>query len=110
MKVNVVHVDIVSEEKDVMGRLSWRQFYYCAAGLLIAYNVAKPILVNNPTFDTFMLLFMFLFTPLILLIWAFGFLYLETPDMYFDRWLVYWLIGKKENSIYLYMNADEEEN
>lgn len=109
MKVTVVHVDIVSEEKNFMALLSWRQFAYVAVAGIIAYNIAKPILTENPTFDNFIYLFFGLFTPLTFFVYFFAFLYLETPDMYFDRWLIYWLLGKKENNIYVYTEGEDEE-
>ncbi|MDC0764170.1 PrgI family protein [Brevibacillus sp. AG] len=106
MKINVVHVDIVSEEKDFMGLVSWRQFAYCAIGGIIFYNIAKPLLMQDFSIEFLVILIMSILTPLTLIVWSLGFLYLEEPDMYFDRWLVYWLLGKKENNLYIYQEDE----
>ncbi|MGG4495555.1 PrgI family mobile element protein [Brevibacillus reuszeri] len=108
MKINVVHVDIVSEEKDFMGLVSWRQFAYCAIGGILFYNIAKPMFFTDYSIETIIIILMAVLTPIALIVWALGFLYLDEPDMYFDKWLVYWWIGRNENNIYLYLEEESD--
>lgn len=97
----IVPVDLVSEVKNIMGKVSTRQLVYLSIGGLISYRIM--IYTDNPLPGLAMYAFnLFLSLPILAATAGLAFIYLGRYDMFLDKYLWYWWRARKQGKMWYY--------
>ncbi|PPA84165.1 PrgI family protein [Brevibacillus laterosporus] len=103
MRRAVVPVDLVSEQKVILGYCSVRQLIYVTAGSSIAYNLIGLIVGDGSFLDLYNMVIISIIISIIGgVIFFLGFWKKEEDDMFWDKYLFIKLVYNlnKENKIF----------
>lgn len=102
MRLEIVPVDIVSEQKQILGYCSYRQALYVAVFGFAFYNFCKLLDLSMLTLPAKVIVWTLIAVPFGLSCYALGFLKLKERDMYFDFFFLIWIKDKllSKNRIY----------
>lgn len=91
MRVETVPVDIVSEQKQILGYCSYRQALYVALFVIIYYNFCKLLDLGSLPIVLYVIIYAFVAIPFAAACWALGFFHIKKHDMYFDYYALIWI-------------------
>ncbi|MBO8172383.1 MAG: PrgI family protein [Bacillaceae bacterium] len=101
MREVTVPVDLVSEMKNIMGKVSTRQLLYLIVGGIIHYHIVLNLPTPVDGLYGYVLNALMDF-PFILMTFAPAFLYLARYDLYLDKYLWFWWQSKKQTGTWYY--------
>ncbi len=108
LRKEIVPVDLVSEQKIILGIVSMRQLFYVIVVGAIAYNLLGLIDVSGMELVIIAAIYTFILTPFAAFVYFFAFWKMEKYDMYLDYFLFLMFVYWKEKGTLRYRHGSVE--
>jgi hypothetical protein len=105
LRKEIVPIDLMSEQKNILGLMSTRQLIYITVGGILAYNIIY-FLENHFAMDQLPItmrvgIHTFMISPIAVLVSWLGFLFRPKDDMFWDKYLLIKYLYKRQNKDHL---------